>query len=101
MKKQCPDLVNLNDEQLIEFWEAHRPEELRNLGDRLLAESLPLFSARPSSFYLSDLAARREAAGRTLEQMAQSLSINPSVLQAWETGEVRAPASLSRIYLKL
>jgi len=101
MKKPCPDLVHLDDEGLTDFWKRHRPDELRSLGDRLLAESLPRFPARNEAFYLENLAAEREKHHFDLEKMAGLLDVNPTVLQAWESGEVRPPASLALIYKTL
>lgn len=98
MKKACPDLVGLDDESLRKFWKSHRPKDLKRLGDRLLAESLPRFAPRSEDFYPGDLAQRRQALNLSLTDMAQQLNINPSILASWESGEVRPPASLPLIY---
>ena len=101
MKKPCPDLVQLDDQQLVDFWKSHHPGDVKNLGDRLLAESLPRFAPRPAQFYCADLAGQRDKTQLSRDQMAELLNINASVIEAWETGEVRAPASLTLIYSSL
>lgn len=101
MKKPCPDLVALDDASLTDFWKAHKPTDFKNLGDRLLAESLPRFAQRGPEFFLENAAQEREKKQKNLEQMAAYLGINPTVLQAWESGEVRPPASLALIYRSL
>lgn len=98
MKKLCPDLTALSDDALREFWRTHQPQQLKRLGDRLLAESLPKLEARPPEFYVADLAARRQATNLTLAQAAIQLGVTPTILAAWESGEVRPPASLPLIY---
>lgn len=94
MKKPCPDLTAMNDDALREFWKAHRPENLKKLGDRLLAESLPRFEPRSQEFYPGDLAALRQARGWSLNDLAARLTVNSCILAAWESGAVRPPASL-------
>lgn len=101
MKRPCPDLLAMEDQQLRDFWKVQRPENFKRLGDRLLAESLPRFPPRESSFYLADLGSRRTSANLSLEQMAERLGVNSSILRAWESGEVRPPASLALIYQAL
>lgn len=98
MKKICPDLNALSDQALREFWQQNRPEHLKRLGDRLLAESLPKIPPRESSFYPQDLARQRLARNLSLQDMSRFLGVNPAVLAAWESGSVRPPASLSLIY---
>lgn len=98
MKKICPDLVAMSDEDLRQFWSQNRPEELKRLGDRLLAESLPRFEPRVEDFYPKDLAERRQSAGLTVSQAAEKLKVSQVVLASWEAGEVRPPASLALIY---
>jgi DNA-binding XRE family transcriptional regulator len=101
MKRPCPDLLAMEDQQLRDFWKVQRPENFKRLGDRLLAESLPRFPPREASFYLSDLGQLRTAANLSLEQLSQRLGVSSSILKAWEEGEVRPPASLSLIYQAL
>lgn len=100
MKKVCPDLSAMSDDELRNFWHHHRPEQLKRLGDRLLAESLPRMETRVCEFYVQDLAALRQSAGLTVTQAAQLLHISSVVILAWESGDVRPPASLSLIYTK-
>mgnify|MGYP000866741492 CR=1 FL=1 len=96
-KKPCPDLVGMSDSDLENFWKTNQPENLKWLGDRLLAESLPRFEPRSDNFY-PDLIAIRETAHRSLEQVAELLDTNPAVLLSWEEGRSRPPASLCFIY---
>lgn len=98
MKKLCPDLNSLADAALREFWQSHRPEQLKRLGDRLLAESLPKIQPRDQSFYPADLSQRRVALNVSVEEMSKRLGVTPAILIAWETGSVRPPASLGLIY---
>ncbi len=98
MKKICPDLVAMSDDELRDFWSRTRPEQLKRLGDRLLAESLPRVETRVCDFYVKDLAALRQSAGLTVAQAAEQLSVTPVIVMSWESGEVRPPASLSLIY---
>jgi DNA-binding XRE family transcriptional regulator len=98
MKKLCPDLTALSDDALREFWQQHQPHQLKRLGDRLLAESLPKWEPRSPEFCAPDLAERRQALNLTLNQAALQLGVTPVTLAAWESGEVRPPASLPLIY---
>lgn len=98
MKKICPDLVAMTDNELREFWGKTRPEDLKRLGDRLLAESLPRTEWRVCDFYPDNLAGLRQSAGLTVGQAAEKLSVTPVIVMSWESGEVRPPASLSLIY---
>ena len=101
MKRACPDLVALSDDDLRAFWNQHKPEELKLLGDRLLAECLPRYPERPGDFYSPDLAEVREALGLTLETVARRLGVSRTMLRSWEHGEIRPPASLKLLYAKL
>lgn len=98
MKKLCPDFTTMSDQALREFWQRNQPQQLKRLGDRLLAESLPKIEPRGPEFYGVDLAARRIALNLTLTQAALNLGVTPAILAAWESGEVRPPASLPLIY---
>lgn len=98
MKKICPDLVAMSDDELRNFWGKTRPEDLKRLGDRLLAESLPRVESRVCDFYSDNLAELRQSAGLTVGQAAEKLSVTPVIVMSWESGEVRPPASLSLIY---
>lgn len=98
MKKLCPDLTAMSDDALREFWQKNQPQSLKRLGDRLLAESIPRIEPRGPEFYGVDLTARRVSLGLTLNQAAQILGVTPAILAAWESGEVRPPASLPLIY---
>lgn len=101
MKKPCPDLVGLSDSELRQFWETHKPQDFKALGDRLLAECLPRFAAREESFYPADLAERRRAIPMNPQQMAELLGVNLSLVRCWEERTLRPPASLSLIYKAL
>jgi hypothetical protein len=98
MKKLCPDLVAMSDDELRDFWRHNNPGALKRLGDRLLAESLPRVETRVCDFYAKDLAALRQSAGFTVGQAAELLDVTPVIVMCWESGEVRPPASLSLIY---
>lgn len=98
MKKICPDLVAMSDDELRDFWSRTAPDQLKRLGDRLLAESLPRVETRVCDFYAKDLAGLRQAAGWTIAQAAEKLDVTPVIVMSWESGEVRPPASLSLIY---
>lgn len=100
-KKICPDLVAMSDSELRQFWFDHHPDQLKRLGDRLLAESLPRFEPRPEEFYPGDLSQLRLKTRYTQTQLAELLGVTPTVLAAWEEREVRPPASLALIYEKL
>ncbi len=101
MKKPCPDLTALSDSALRDFWSSHQPDQLKRLGDRLLAESLPRIAPRPPEFYAASLESLRQQSNQTQAQMALRLGITPAILAAWESGQVRPPASLSLIYERL
>lgn len=102
MARDCPDLLRFDEQALREFWSHQDPFDLKRLGDRLLAESLPTREPRqglePEPGSLESL--RREA-GLTLGQLAEKLGVNPELLAAWERGRIRPPESLGLIYQKL
>lgn len=101
MKKPCPDLTALSDSALRDFWSNHQPDQLKRLGDRLLAESLPRVAPRSADFYPTNLESLRQQANLSQAQMALRLGITPAILAAWEGGQVRPPASLPLIYERL
>lgn len=96
-KQVCPDFNGLSDEQLSTFWSTTSPTGLKWLGDRLLAECLPRFEARDESFYPA-LEELRVQAGLSLDEAAAVLDTNPFIIECWEKGTLRAPASLPLIY---
>lgn len=101
MKKPCPDLTTYSDDSLREFWSSHQPDQLKRLGDRLLAESLPRVAARSAEFYSANLESLRQQVNMSQAQMALRLGVTPAILAAWESGQVRPPASLPLIYERL
>jgi len=100
VSKPCPDLLAMNDDELRDFWGRHQPADLKALGDRLLAESLPRFAPRAEEFYPDNLAERRRALPISSSKMAELLGVNLNVLRSWEAKTLRPPASLSLIYAK-
>ncbi len=93
--KDCPDLAAMTGEQRAEFWSQNDPRELRRLGDRLLAESLPRENASSPREVLSLASAqRREAGGWSRAAVAKVLGVTEDLVEAWETDKVRAPDSL-------
>jgi DNA-binding transcriptional regulator YiaG len=91
----------LSDEDLRSFWAQHKPEDLKLLGDRLLAECLPRYPERPGDFYAADLDQVREGLGLTVETVARRLGVSRTMLRCWEQGDIRPPASLKLLYTKL
>jgi DNA-binding transcriptional regulator YiaG len=98
VKIEAPNLMQMSNSELEAFWLTHQPTEVRNLGDRLLAESLPRFPPREERFYPDDLTEVRQAIPLTIAQMAQALGVTESTVMAWESFMVRPPASLGLIY---
>jgi hypothetical protein len=100
--KDCPDLAAMSGAQRAEFWSQIDPRELRRLGDRLLAESLPREDPGPPREELSRLAVEhRQSAGWSRAQAAGLLGVTESLLEAWETDRVKAPESLAMIMGRL
>ena len=96
--KDCPDLAAMTAAQRTEFWSQNDPRELRRLGDRLLAESLPREQETCAREALSLAAAqRRESGGWSVATLARVLGVNESLVQAWETDKVKTPDSLPLI----
>lgn len=100
--KDCPDLTKLSVDQKIEFWQSADPRELKRLGDRLLAESLPHYcSSRPRELISQDVAKARESLGWSLEQISEILGVTPDLLSAWEEDRVKPPECLPLILERL
>jgi DNA-binding transcriptional regulator YiaG len=98
VKIEAPNFVALSDSELETFWRSHQVSDVRNLGDRLLAESLPRFAPRDSHYYPEDLSQRRQAIPMTVIQVAQQLGVTEALVMGWESGMMRPPASLAIIY---
>lgn len=100
--KDCPDLAAMSCDQRAEFWQKNDPRELRRLGDRLLAESLPgeHASGPRETLSLTSLQ-RREAEGWSRKNVATVLGVSESILEAWETDRVKTPDSLPLILERL
>lgn len=99
MAKQCPDLTAFSDRELREFWEGNDPEELKLVGDRLMAESLPERTPRTdlqtSGIQLLEL---RRNLGWKRGDAAQKLGVTEEMIKAWEREKMRPPESLMLIY---
>lgn len=96
--KDCPDLAAMTSQQRSEFWSHSDPRELRRLGDRLLAESLPREQHSCAREALSLAAAqRRELGGWSRATVAKVLGVTESLVEAWETDKVKTPDSLPLI----
>lgn len=100
--KDCPDLTKLSLQEKAEFWQNTDPREMKMLGDRLLAESLPHVESSVAREDVSRRAALgREKLGWSVEQMAETLGVTPQVLQAWEEDRVKPPESLPLVLDRL
>lgn len=96
--KDCPDLAAMTTEQRAEFWSQNDPRELRRLGDRLLAESLPREEHSCAREALSlAVGQRRESGGWSVATVAKVLGVTESLVQAWESDKVKTPDSLPLI----
>lgn len=100
--KDCPDLAAMSENQRAEFWSQADPRELRRLGDRLLAESLPLRDGPNHRERLADESLEaRESGGWTVTGAAKILGVTESLLEAWEDDQVKAPDSLPLVLRRL
>lgn len=93
--KDCPDLTKLSAEEKAEFWQNSDPRELKMVGDRLLAESLPhIESSKPREEVSRAAAESRQKLGWSLEQVSEVLGVTAQVLEAWEEDRVKPPECL-------
>jgi ribosome-binding protein aMBF1 (putative translation factor) len=100
--KDCPDLTKLSPPEKAEFWQKTDPRDLRMVGDRLLAESLPhVESSVPREEVSRKAAQSREKLGWSLEQVSETLGITTQVLEAWEEDRVKPPECLPLVLDKL
>jgi len=100
--KDCPDLTNLTAQEKAEFWSDADPRELKMLGDRLLAESLPHVESSMPREEVSRLAAeRRQQLGLSLEQLSEALGVTTEILAAWEEDRVKPPECLPLVLSRL
>ncbi len=100
--KDCPDLAAMSTAERADFWSQTDPRELRRLGDRLLAECLPIYERTVTRELLSEQIVRgREEAGWTRAEVADFLGVTESLVQAWEEDEVSPPDSLPLILARL
>lgn len=100
--KDCPDLTSLNRQEKVDFWKSNDPRELKMLGDRLLAESLPHVSSHvPREEVSENSASQREKLGWTLEKCAETLGVTTELLAAWEEDRVKPPECLPLVLEKL
>lgn len=102
-KRKAPDLFRCTDAELQAFWKGQDPGQVEALGDHLLAECLPRYNGREYDFAFppSRLIELREKAGLSREQLAENMGINPDMLQAWETDQLKIPGSIYLIYEQL
>lgn len=92
----------MSDSQRAEFWSQVDPRELRRLGDRLLAESLPRRDGPNHRERLADESlAAREAGGWGRVQVAKLLGVTESMIEAWEDDQVKSPDSLPLVLKRL
>lgn len=92
----------MSPSQRAEFWTQADPRELRRLGDRLLAESLPLRDGPNQRVRLADESLEaREAAGWSRASVAKLLGVTESMIEAWEDDQVKAPDSLPLVLRRL
>ena len=100
--KDCPDLTKFSEAEKREFWESSDPRELKRVGDRLLAESLPIIeSTRPREEISEEAFQAREELGWSLKQVSESLGITEELLEAWEDDRVKAPECLPLVVRRL
>ncbi len=102
MLKDCPDLTKFSSAEKREFWESSDPRELKRVGDRLLAESLPMVESSRSREEVSEEAfLAREELGWSLKQVSESLGVTEELLEAWEDDRVKAPECLPLVVRRL
>lgn len=100
--KKCPDLTKLSFEEKKEYWSSQDPRQLKDLGDRLLAESLPHNeSSSPREEIAKSLAQVRTQSGLTVEELSEVLGVTEDVYLAWEEDRVKAPESLPLVVKRL
>lgn len=100
--KDCPDLTKMNAQAKADFWLQNDPREMRRLGDRLLAESLPSYESDATREEICQkISEAMQSLGWDLERAAEAIGTTPEVLASWEEDRVRAPESLPYILLRL
>jgi ribosome-binding protein aMBF1 (putative translation factor) len=101
--KDCPDLAAMTGAQRAEFWSHNDPRELRRLGDRLLAESLPRDDDEPNhrSILSQQFRERQVTGGWSRARLADLLGVTDSMLEAWERDQIKTPDSLPLIMDRL
>ena len=100
--KDCPDLTKLSAQEKAEFWSNNDPRELKMLGDRLLAESLPhVESSTPREEVRQRAAESRQKLGWSLEKLSETLGVTTEVLAAWEEDRVKPPECLPLVLSRL
>lgn len=100
--KDCPDLTKLTAQEKAEFWSTADPRELKMLGDRLLAESLPHVESSVPREEVSRLAVeRRQRLGWSLEEISETLGVTTEILAAWEEDRVKPPECLPLVLSRL
>ncbi|MFA5507885.1 MAG: helix-turn-helix transcriptional regulator [Vulcanimicrobiota bacterium] len=100
--KDCPDLTQLSPQEKVEFWKTNDPRDLKMLGDRLLAESLPhVESSTPREEVSKRAAESRQQLGWSLDKISETLGVNSEILIAWEEDRVKPPESLPLVLSRL
>lgn len=100
--KDCPDLTQMTAADKAEFWETADPRELRRLGDRLMAESLPLFKASQAREKMGHAFAQaRQAGGWSEAEVAEILGVTAEMVAAWESDLVKTPESGALVLRRL
>lgn len=100
--KECPDLTVLSLEKKRELWQENDPRQMRSLGDRLLAESLPHVEPSLSREDVADQAYEaRQRLGWSHEELCEAIGVTPELLLAWEEDRVRSPESLPYVVERL
>lgn len=79
-------------QEKIDFWQKTDPKKLRRLGDRLMAESLPMYeSTRPREEVGQEFAQVRQSSGWSAKEAGELLGVTENMILAWETDTVKTP----------
>lgn len=89
-------------QEKVEFWQSSDPRELKSLGDRLLAESLPHVSpSRSREEVAVEIHKVRQHLGWSPLQVSRTLGVTEELFVAWEEDRVRAPECLPHVLKRL
>lgn len=85
-----------------EFWKDLDPRQMRSIGDRLLAESLPHVElSRAREEIADDSYEAREKLGWTHQQVGEALGVTAELVWAWEEDRVKAPECLPLVLQRI